>query len=117
MPALSEVPTEIGYPINDADEHSTPRRNCYVDYIDPDKSDMAIRAVRRGDGTWEQTFNGRPAQFRSKNFQVTFSAEELADLGVSANGAGLDDPEGTIGPAGHSGSRLATESSEPVEVA
>jgi len=33
--AVIDVPTKLGYLINDADEHSTPRPKAYEDYIDP----------------------------------------------------------------------------------
>ena len=61
--AMTDVPTQLGYLINDADEHSTPRPKAYEDYIDPDKRDMAIRTVRLPDGRRQQLFNGRPQRF------------------------------------------------------
>ena len=85
--AMTDVPTKLGYLINDADEHSTPRPKAYEDYIDPDKRDMAIRSVRLDDGRRVQLFNGRPQRFdMGKDFQVTFSNDTLDELGVSGNG-------------------------------
>jgi predicted TIM-barrel fold metal-dependent hydrolase len=81
--------TGLTYQVNDADEHSTPRPDAYVDYIDPDKKDMAIRWVTKPDGTRDQIFNGRPRRFSYKTFQVVGSDEVLAELGIK--GAGSED--------------------------
>jgi predicted TIM-barrel fold metal-dependent hydrolase len=83
----AETSTALGFLINDADEHSTPRVNAYEEYIDPDKRDMAIRTVTGPDGRRMELFNGRPPRFQPKSMQVTFSSEELAELGVSDHGS------------------------------
>ena len=101
--AMTDVPTKLGYLINDADEHSTPRPKAYEDYIDPDKRDMAIRTVPTPDGRRQQLFNGRPQRFSmGSDFQVTFSGDTLDELGVSGNGGRkaddkADDPAGDGG--------------------
>src|SRR5687768_12581711 len=84
----AHVPAELGYLMFDADEHSTPARHAYERYIDPDKKHMAIRTVKKDDGTYEQLYNGRPKKWRAKNFQVVGSEEVLASVGVK--GAGTD---------------------------
>jgi predicted TIM-barrel fold metal-dependent hydrolase len=87
-------PSGLPYRVNDADEHSTPRSSAYADYIDPDKRDMAIRTVKNDDGTSSRIFNGRPARFSFKNFQVVGSNELLAELGVKDSGS--DESGGVI---------------------
>jgi hypothetical protein len=79
------------YQLTDADEHSTPRFGAYEEYMDPDKRDLAIRYVRNDDGRMEVLYAGRPAKLRAKNFQVTFSDDLLAEVGVK--GAGSSDTE------------------------
>ena len=110
--AMTDVPTKLGYLINDADEHSTPRPKAYEDYIDPDKRDMAIRSVRLDDGRRVQLFNGRPQRFdMGKDFQVTFSNDTLDELGVSANGGRKTDAggdQGTGAPATSCPARCST---------
>ncbi len=77
----------LPYLINDADEHSTPGRGAYERYIDPDKRDMAIKVVKTDGGRWEMTFNGRPAKFTFKNFQVVGSNDQLEEFGIKDLGA------------------------------
>ncbi len=77
----------LPYLINDADEHSTPNFSAYERYIDPDKKDMAIRIERGDAGRATVTYNGRPARFTFKNFQVVGSNEQLAEVGVKDLGA------------------------------
>ena len=96
MALTTDAETELAYMVNDADQHSTPRPDAYLDYIDPDKKDMAIRTVTLADGRRDQTFNGRPRRFTYKNFQVVGSDEVLADIGVK--GAGSE--TGATGPGG-----------------
>jgi predicted TIM-barrel fold metal-dependent hydrolase len=92
--AVIDVPTKLDYLINDADEHSTPRPKAYEDYIDPDRRDMAIRTVRGPDGRSQQLFNGRPARFdMGRDFQVTFAADTLDELGITASGGHKSDGE------------------------
>ena len=86
----------LPYLINDADEHSTPRPTAYEQYIDPDKRDMAIRRVRDADGSYTTLYNGRPAQFSFKNFQVVGSNEILAEVGVADSGSDQLDGAGVI---------------------
>jgi predicted TIM-barrel fold metal-dependent hydrolase len=75
------------YLLTDADEHSTPRFGAYEEYMDPDKRHLAIRVTRGDDGRLDFTYAGRPARLRAKNFQVTFSDDQLADVGVSGAGS------------------------------
>jgi predicted TIM-barrel fold metal-dependent hydrolase len=98
--ATTEVAeTVLPYLIMDADEHSTPRNSAYEDYIDPDKKSMAIRVVKHPDGRLERIYNGRPARFRSDNFQVVGSDEVLAELGVKGAGS-------AGGPSSQAGSEV-----------
>jgi predicted TIM-barrel fold metal-dependent hydrolase len=87
----AHVPGELGYLMFDADEHSTPARDAYERYIDPDKKHMAIRTVKNDDGTYEQLYNGRPKKWRAKNFQVVGSEEVLASVGVEGAGTSVDE--------------------------
>jgi predicted TIM-barrel fold metal-dependent hydrolase len=91
MTALVDAPTTLTYQINDADEHSTPRGTAYEEYIDPDKKDMAIRTVKNDDGSYSRLYNGRPARFTFKNFQVVGSNELLKEFGVSDAGSSQED--------------------------
>jgi predicted TIM-barrel fold metal-dependent hydrolase len=98
--AVIDVPSSLGYLINDADEHSTPRPEAYEDYIDPDKRDMAIRTVRGPDGRRQQLFNGRPARFdMGKDFQVTFANDTLDELGVTGSGGDKSEDAAAVGRA------------------
>jgi predicted TIM-barrel fold metal-dependent hydrolase len=87
MALTAPIETELGYLLMDADEHSTPRPGVFEDYIDPDKTDLAIRTVTRPDGRREELFNGRPRRFTYKNFQVVGSDEMLAELGLKGAGS------------------------------
>jgi predicted TIM-barrel fold metal-dependent hydrolase len=91
------VERALPYLINDADEHSTPNFSAYERYIDPDKKDMAIRIERGDAGRATVTYNGRPARFTFKNFQVVGSNEQLAEVGVKDLGAS-DDMGGQVIP-------------------
>ena len=86
----AHVPEELGYLMMDADQHSTPARDAYERYIDPDKKHMAIRTVQNAEGKWEQIYNGRPKKWVAKNFQVVGSADVLAEVGVKGAGADVD---------------------------
>jgi predicted TIM-barrel fold metal-dependent hydrolase len=78
----------LPYLINDADEHSTPATGAYEKYIDPDKRDMAIRMSPGGGNDRRQLlYNGRPARFTFKNFQVVGSNELLEEVGVKDSGS------------------------------
>jgi predicted TIM-barrel fold metal-dependent hydrolase len=78
----------LPYLINDADEHSTPAMGAYEKYIDPDKKDMAIRmSPGGGDDRRQLLYNGRPARFTFKNFQVVGSNELLEEIGVKDSGS------------------------------
>ena len=87
----------LPYLINDADEHSTPSRHAYERYIDPDKKDMAIRVGNNPENRNEMIYNGRPARFTFKNFQVVGSNEQLSEFGVKDLGAS-DDEGGQVIP-------------------
>ncbi len=87
----------LPYLINDADEHSTPSFGAYERYIDPDKKDMAIRLAKGDGGRRQMLYNGRPARFTFKNFQVVGSNEQLAEVGVKDLGAS-DEEGGMVVP-------------------
>src|SRR6476646_2390290 len=81
----------LPYLINYADEHSTPAVGAYEKYIDPDKRDMAIRmSAGGGDDRRQLLYNGRPARFTFKNFQVVGSNELLDEIGVKDSGSSED---------------------------
>ena len=69
---------ELGYWINDADNHFTEPPDCFERYIDPNYADLAVRSVTGPDGKQMQLFAGKPSKFVNK--QVTYSPEELAKL-------------------------------------
>ena len=71
-------PTELGYWINDADNHFNEPPDCFERYIDPKDAELAIRSVTDPEGHPMQLFAGQPSKFHSR--QVTFSAEELQKL-------------------------------------
>jgi predicted TIM-barrel fold metal-dependent hydrolase len=77
----------LPYRVFDADEHSTPNRHAYERYIDPDKKDMAIRVGKNAENRNEMIYNGRPARFTFKNFQVVGSNEQLEEFGVKDSGS------------------------------
>jgi len=91
---------ELDYGINDADEHSTPRTAAYVEYIDPDKRDMAIREVESDDGSIVTLYNGRPPQFTYENLQVTASNDLLAEVGIRGGGRSAEDESDGDGVGG-----------------
>ncbi len=82
---------DLGYRINDADNHFNEPPDCFERYIDPKHAELSIRSVTGPDGDQMQLFAGKPSKFHSsKQAQVTFSAEELQKmLGDTTNiGAG-----------------------------
>ncbi len=78
----------LGYQINDADNHFNEPDDCFERYIDPKYANLAIRSVIGPDGKRVQLFAGKPSKYNSN--QVTFSKEELAKLlgDTSTIGAG-----------------------------
>src|ERR1700683_1687576 len=92
--ASGEEERAFPYLLTDADEHSTPRFGAYEEYMDPDKRHLAIKVTRGDDGRLEITYAGRPARLRAKNFQVTFSDDQLSDVGVKGAGAANDEGMG-----------------------
>src|SRR5713226_2890645 len=70
--------TNLGYQINDADNHFNEPSDCFERYIDPKCAELSIRSVIGPDGDQIQLFAGRPSKFHSK--QVTFSTEELRSM-------------------------------------
>jgi predicted TIM-barrel fold metal-dependent hydrolase len=68
------IDSKPDYRFFDADEHSTPALDAYERYIDP-----KFR---------ERAYNKITPRIRAKNFQVTFSDEQLSELGVHGAGAG-----------------------------
>ncbi|HEY2331936.1 MAG TPA: hypothetical protein VGH94_08435, partial [Acidimicrobiales bacterium] len=95
----AQVSAELGYLINDADEHSLPARDAYERYIDPDKRHMAIRTVKNDDGTYTQLYNGRPKKWTFKNFQVVGSSEILEEIGVKDAGSAVGEDVDNSDPA------------------
>ena len=43
----TDSPTQLGYWINDADNHFNEPLDCFERYIDPKDADLAIRSVHR----------------------------------------------------------------------
>jgi predicted TIM-barrel fold metal-dependent hydrolase len=76
MTTLSDQ--DLGYKINDADNHFTEPPDCFERYIDPKDASLAIRFVKGPDGRQMQLFAGQPSKFHSR--QVTFSADELEKM-------------------------------------
>jgi predicted TIM-barrel fold metal-dependent hydrolase len=74
----TEDQSELGYQINDADNHFTEPPDCFERYIDPSKADLAIRSLTGADGKQMQLFAGQPSKFHSQ--QVTYSKEELEKM-------------------------------------
>jgi predicted TIM-barrel fold metal-dependent hydrolase len=74
--AQSDV--DLGYQINDADNHFTEPPDCFERFIDPSQADLAIRFVTGPDGRKMQLFAGQPSKFNVH--QVTFSKEELQKM-------------------------------------
>jgi predicted TIM-barrel fold metal-dependent hydrolase len=85
--------TKLPYLIMDADEHSNlAPTDMYAEYIDPKHRDKAIRNVTLDDGTVQTLYAGRPARLRPRageQFQVTFSDDQLEELGIQ--GAGFEE--------------------------
>ncbi len=67
--------SDLGYQINDADNHFNEPPDCFERFIDPSKAELAIRYVKGPDGRMVQLFAGKPSKFSLS--QVTFSTEEL----------------------------------------
>ena len=78
----------LPYLLMDADQHSMPPPDAYERYIDPLKSEMAVRTVRGPDGKSETLYAGRPMRMPPKNYQVTFGDDLLGEIGLK--GAGVD---------------------------
>jgi predicted TIM-barrel fold metal-dependent hydrolase len=87
---------KLPYLLTDADEHSTPRLGAYEQYIDPDKRHLAITTKARPDGRLDVLYAGKPPKLRPKNFQVTFSDDQLSDIGVHGAGSTGDDSDRDI---------------------
>jgi predicted TIM-barrel fold metal-dependent hydrolase len=97
-PAGTEAEAGLPYRLTDADEHSTPRFGAYMDYIDPSKKHLAITYGSVDErGRPQVLYAGRPARLRAKNFQVTFSDDQLQDVGVSGAGATSEEEMGARG--------------------
>jgi predicted TIM-barrel fold metal-dependent hydrolase len=73
-----ESDVDLGYRINDADNHFTEPPDCFERFIDPSQADLAIRFVTGPDGKKLQLFAGKPSKFTTN--QVTFSQEELEKM-------------------------------------
>jgi predicted TIM-barrel fold metal-dependent hydrolase len=70
--------SDLGYQINDADNHFNEPPDCFERFIDPSKAELAIRHVEGPDGRMVQLFAGKPSKFTAS--QVTFSKEELEKM-------------------------------------
>ena len=83
---------DLGYMINDADNHFNEPLDCFERYIDPKDADLAIRFVTDPDGNQIQLYAGTPSRFHAK--QVTFSGVELKKMlgDTSAVGSGRGKP-------------------------
>ncbi len=57
---------DLGYKINDADNHFNEPPDCFERYIDPKNADLAIRYVKGPDGERMQLFAGKPSKFHSE---------------------------------------------------
>ena len=57
---------DLGYQINDADNHFNEPPDCFERYIDPKHAELAIRSVTGPDGNPMQLFAGKPSKFHSK---------------------------------------------------
>jgi predicted TIM-barrel fold metal-dependent hydrolase len=93
MSALIDAETRLTYLINDADEHSTPPLSAFIDYIDPERRDVAITEIHRENGKHEYIWGGKPdpSPVTSRGHaQVVGSPDVLADLGVDERGRGED---------------------------
>jgi predicted TIM-barrel fold metal-dependent hydrolase len=93
---------DLGYKINDADNHFNEPPDCFERYIDPGSSDLAIRSVTGPDGSRMQLFAGEPSKFTSG--QVTYSKEELekmlgdsSSVGIGRGAAAAEDGERELG--------------------
>lgn len=107
---LPSPPSDSPFPylLTDADEHSTPRFNAYLDYMEESKKHLAITYEVTDEG-FNVLYAGKPARLRAKNFQVTFSDDLLADIGVK--GAGSTESDGNLGRAGRGAMRTVVPGS------
>ncbi len=78
----------LPYLIIDADQHSTHPDDAFERYVDPKQRDKAVRNVRGPDGAVQTLYAGRPMRMPPKSFQVTFSDDQLGEIGLK--GAGVD---------------------------
>lgn len=76
---------ELGYGINDADNHFEEPASLYSRYIDPKLADLAIREVTAPDGTTVLLHAGQPSKFSAKH--ILGSPEEVAALVGNVNDA------------------------------
>ncbi|MGE0878435.1 MAG: amidohydrolase family protein [Acidimicrobiia bacterium] len=89
MSALVDAENRLGYLVNDADEHSTPPVSAFLDYIDPDKRDVAITEINRDRGKHEYIWGGKPDPSPVKslgNEQVIGSMDVQARVGLDQRG-------------------------------
>ncbi len=87
--------SELGYRIDDADNHFNEPPDCFERYIDPQYADLAIRSVVGPDGERVQLFAGAPSKFHAN--QVTFSSGELEKMLGDTSSIGVGNtgrPEG-----------------------
>jgi predicted TIM-barrel fold metal-dependent hydrolase len=83
---MADASPDLGYLINDADNHFNEPPDCFERYIDPKDAELAIRYVTGPDGKRVQLFAGEPSKFQKGEGQVTYSADELRKmLGDTSN--------------------------------
>ena len=95
----AEAAAELGYLINDADEHSTPPVSAFAEYIDPGMRHVAITEINRENGKHEYLWGGKPDPSPVKSYghqQVVGSAEVMADVGVDDRGRTEDTSAGPV---------------------
>ncbi len=93
----TDSPTQLGYWINDADNHFNEPLDCFERYVDSKDADLAIRSVTGPDGEPMQLFAGQPSKFHFRH--LTFSTDELEKIvgDVSGIGTGQTDPSAAEG--------------------
>jgi predicted TIM-barrel fold metal-dependent hydrolase len=99
MSALVESETQLGYLVNDADQHSTPPVSAYVDYVDPAKRHLAITEINRENGKHEYIWGNKPDPSPVKSYgheQVVGSGEVLSSFGVDERGRSDELPSGPV---------------------
>lgn len=95
----TETQTQLGYLINDADQHSTPPVSAYLDYIDPGKRDVAITTINRANGAHEYIWGDKPDPSPVRSYgqeQVVGSVDVQGAFGTDARGRSEEIPDGPV---------------------